>query len=121
MRIPFLTLLVALAALAGTLAVAQVVPPPGETKPIEPPKDLPKPQRGDPSKNLDFLFEALKAAPDEASAKHIESRIWALWLVTPSDTANLLMARVKTAVEAKDHDLAIKLLDAIIELRPDYV
>ena len=31
-------------------------------------------------RGLDFLFGALKAAPDENSAKHVEARIWALWL-----------------------------------------
>src|SRR5262249_16504436 len=62
-----------------------------------------------------------KVAPDEASAKNIEDRIWALWLVSGSDTCNLLMTRVKTAVDAEKYDLAIRLLDAIIEIRPKYV
>ena len=31
------------------------------------------------------------------------------------------MTRVKTAVEAKDLDLAIQLLDALVEIRPEYV
>jgi tetratricopeptide (TPR) repeat protein len=88
---------------------------------VEPPKDLPRPQRGDRIRNLDFLFEALKIAPDETSAKHIEDRIWALWIGSQSDTANLLMTRVKTAVEAEDLELATRLLDSIIEIKPDYV
>lgn len=88
---------------------------------MQPPSDLPKPQRGDRVRNLDFLFEALKAAPDDASAKAVEDRIWAQWLASGSDTANLLMSRVKAAIEAQDLDLAIKLLTAIIELKPDYV
>jgi tetratricopeptide (TPR) repeat protein len=120
-RFRLLVLIAAAGSLLSWPAGAQVVPPPGEVAPVLPPKDLPKPQRGDPSKNLDFLFDALKVAPDETSAKHIEGRIWALWLVSPSDTANLLMTRVKTAVEGKDLDLGIKLLDAIVELNPDYV
>ena len=78
-------------------------------------------QRGDQVRGLDFLFEALKVAPDADSAKHIESRIWALWIASGSDTANLLMTRVKTAMDGKDIDLALKLLNSIIELRPDYV
>ncbi|HVV60771.1 MAG TPA: tetratricopeptide repeat protein, partial [Pseudolabrys sp.] len=73
------------------------------------------------TRNLEFLFEALKIAPDETTAKEIEQRIWALWFVSPSDTANLLMARVRVAVEAKDLDLALKLLNALIKIRPDYV
>ena len=88
---------------------------------VEPPSNLPRAQRGDRTKNLDFLFEALKIAPDAASAKHVEDRIWALWSASGSDTANLLMTRVKAATEAQNVDLALKLLDAVVEVKPDYV
>lgn len=89
-------------------------------RPPEAPANLPKvPQ--DRAQGLDFLFGALKAAPDEASAKHVEARIWALWLQTPSDTAALLMMRAKAAMDAHQMDVALKLLDAVIKLRPDYV
>ena len=40
---------------------------------------------------------------------------------TPSDTAALLMSRAKAALDAKNADVALKLLDALIKLRPDYV
>jgi len=95
--------------------------PPANLAPVQPPNDVPQPQRGDRIRNLEFLFNALKVAPDDSTAKAIEDRIWALWLASGSDTANLLMSRVKTAVEAQDLDLAVKLLTAIIELKPDYV
>src|SRR3954451_23054123 len=75
----------------------------------------------DRSRGLDFLFGALKAAPDEASAKHVEARIWALWLQTSSDTAALLMMRAKAAMDAQQIDVAQKLLDAVVKLRPDYI
>jgi len=88
---------------------------------VEPPDKLPRAEKGDPTRNLDFLFDALKIAPDEATAKAIEQRIWALWFVSKSDTANLLMTRVRTAVEAKDLDLALKLLNSLIKIRPDYI
>ncbi len=88
---------------------------------VEPPQKLPSVTRGDRTHNLDFLFGALKVAPDDSSAKAIEQRIWALWVVTRSDTANLLMTRVKTAIEKNDTDLAIKLLDAIVKVKPDYI
>ena len=100
-------------------ALAQQVEPPGKQKKLpEAPAKLPKVDRG---KNLDFRFGALQAAPDEASAKHVEARIWAIWLQTPSDTAALLMSRAKTAVDAKKIEVAIKLLDSVIKLRPDYI
>ena len=43
-----------------------------------------------------------------------------MWLVSKSDTTNLLMTRVKTAMDGEDLDLAIKLLDQIIQIRPSY-
>ena len=54
---------------------------------LEPPKKLPSVSRTDRTQNLDFLFGALKVAPDEA----------------------------------QDTDLAIKLLDAIVKIKPDYI
>src|ERR1700676_3087933 len=86
----------------------------------EAPGKLPK-VGADRTRGLDFLFGALKVAPDEASAKHVEARIWALWMQTPSDTAALLMMRAKAAMDAQQMDVALKLLDAVVKLRPDYV
>jgi len=88
---------------------------------VGPPSNVPHTQRGEHPRDLNFLFEALKIAPDETSAKAIESRIWAVWLTSKSDTCNLLMTRVKTAIDAGKLDLAVKLLDSIIELKPDYI
>src|SRR5256885_14144554 len=117
---------VAVLALLSGAALGQSAPPPGQPpaaaiEPMQPPKDLPRPQKGDRTRNLDFLFGALKAAPDADSAKLVEGRIWALWLASGSDTANLLMSRVKTAIDGKDNDLAIELLGAVIGLKPEYV
>ena len=41
-------------------------------------------------------------------------------LASPSDTANLLMGRAKNAIDAQDFDLAIRLLNAIIDIKPDF-
>src|SRR5947208_9418419 len=99
----------------------QVVPPPKAQKKLpEAPAKLPK-VGADRTRGLDFLFGALKAAPDETSAKHVEARIWAFWLQTPSDTAALLMMRAKAAMEAQQMDVAQKLLDSLVKLRPDYI
>jgi tetratricopeptide (TPR) repeat protein len=115
------------AAAALALPAASAAPARAESvdpeplKPVEPPSTLPHPLHGDKTQNLDRLFDALKVAPDDESAKYVENRIWALWLASSSDTANLLMGRVKAASDAKDYDLAIKLLDAVIDIRPDFV
>jgi tetratricopeptide (TPR) repeat protein len=88
---------------------------------VEPPKKLPRLSLRDSVNNLDFLFGALKAAPDEATAKAIEQRMWVLWIHSPSDTTNLLMTRVQKAIDEKDLNLALKLLNAIVKIKPDYV
>src|SRR5436189_3194460 len=110
---------------APTAAFAQndprIIPPPKSQKKLpEAPSKLPK-VGADRTRGLDFLFGALKAAPDEASARHVEARIWAQWMQTPSDTAALLMVRAKAAMDAKNIDIALKLLDSVVKLRPDYV
>jgi tetratricopeptide (TPR) repeat protein len=100
----------------------QAAPQPKQQKklPAEAPNKLPK-VGSDRTRGLDFLFGALKAAPDQASAKHVEARIWALWLQTPSDTAALLMMRAKAAMDAHQMEVAQKLLDSVVKLQPDYV
>ena len=113
----------AVAALVGALAMsspalAQVRSPDGNGSFVQPPETLPKVPRG---QDIEFLFGALKAAPNAEAAKAVEGRIWALWMISPSDTASLLMSRVRRAVEAKNIDLAVKLLDSIVVLRPDYI
>jgi tetratricopeptide (TPR) repeat protein len=106
---------------AATAAAAQVKPD-GPAAPdwAKPRGDAQRPERGEHTFSLDTLFEALKVAPDEASAKAIEDRIWALWMASGSDTCNMLMGRAKAAADGKDYGLSIKLLDAVVELRPDY-
>jgi tetratricopeptide (TPR) repeat protein len=115
---PVLISILAFAALTafgpGFVAPVAAQPAPSAEAPAKP-----RPQRTPP--NLDFLFGALKVAPDAASAKAIEDRIWGLWLASNSDTANLLMSRVKEAIAAQDLDLALQLLDATVEVAPRHV
>ena len=120
---PMLQFRIPVAALACLLALACQATAqdrnPGEGRSFaQPPDKLPKVPRG---QDMEFLFGALKAAPNEEAAKAVEGRIWALWMISPSDTANLLMSRVRVAVEAKNLDLAVQLLDSIVVLRPDYI
>jgi tetratricopeptide (TPR) repeat protein len=120
---PMLRFRIPIAALACLLALACQATAqdrnPGEGRSFaQPPDKLPKVPRG---QDMEFLFGALKAAPNEEAAKAVEGRIWALWMISPSDTANLLMSRVRVAVEAKNLDLAVQLLDSIVALRPDYI
>jgi tetratricopeptide (TPR) repeat protein len=105
------------------VATAQVVPDPHADPReglVKPPDDLPSLPKGERNRNIDFLFGALKAAPDDTSAKAVEDRIWAVWTGAGTDTANLLMTRAKKASDDQDYDLAIRLLGAVIELKPDF-
>ena len=113
-------LAILLATIIGAAPVTSFAQDPKQKKLPDAPAKLPK-VPADKTRGLEFLFGALKAAPDEASAKHVEGRIWAIWLQTPSDTVALLMTRAKTAMEAQNSDVALKLLDAVVKLRPDYV
>jgi tetratricopeptide (TPR) repeat protein len=119
-------LLAAMIAIGPVAASAQErvqdrpAPPKQQRKIPEPPAKLPK-VGADKTRGLDFLFGALKVAPDEESSKHVEARIWALWSQTSSDTTALLMTRAKAAMEAKQMDVALKLLDAVVKLKPDYI
>ena len=120
MKRRFLGFAAAMFAAAWALpALAEAIDP-EPLKPVEPPGALPRALHGDKTQNLDRLFAALKVAPDDESAKYVENRIWAIWLASSNDTANLLMGRAKTAADNKDFDLAIRLLNAIIDIRPDF-
>jgi tetratricopeptide (TPR) repeat protein len=100
-------------------ARAQPVPDPHEEL-VKPPDDLPKLPRGERNRNIEFLFGALKAAPDDASAKAVEDRIWAVWATAGNETTNVLMGRAKKASDDKDYDLAVRLLDSVIEIKPEF-
>jgi len=87
---------------------------------VKPPDQLPSIPKGERNRNIDFLFGALKVAPDDASAKAIEDRIWAVWSGAGNETTNLLMSRAKKAADDKDYDLALRVLDAVIEIKPEF-
>ncbi|MGH6665077.1 MAG: tetratricopeptide repeat protein, partial [Pseudolabrys sp.] len=119
MRTRFLIVLLAAGMAMAMALAAPAYSAQGEW--VHPPKKLPHARQGDSTHNLDFLFGALKVAPDDVTAKAIEERIWAIWTASHSDTTTLLMSRVQTAIEQKDLDLAIELLDGVIKIRPKYV
>ena len=119
---PFAVAAILAAPLFAAAPAATQVKPDAPAAPdwVKPRGDAQRPDHGERTYSLDTLFEALKVAPDEASAKAIEDRIWALWMVSGSDTCNVLMSRAKMAADGRDYGLAIKLLNAVIELRPEY-
>lgn len=68
---------------------------------------------------LEGLFAALKVAPDDRSAKIIGDRLDQLFNTTDSASVDLLMIRASVAMEAKQYDLALKILGQAIEIDPD--
>jgi tetratricopeptide (TPR) repeat protein len=79
-----------------------------------------RPQRPDRAQRLAALFTALKQAPNAQAAQAIESRIEAMLLQSGSDTADLMITRARGMIEAKDYDLSLKLLDATIDIAPQF-
>lgn len=113
--------------LAAGVTVVLAAPLPGLAQSaaenwVKPPTaDPSRVKRNDRIHNLDFLFGALKVAPNEASGKAIAERIWNVWLGSGGDTTNLLISRVRSAIESKDLDLALQLLDGVIAFKPEFV
>lgn len=69
---------------------------------------------------LEELYSRLATAPDEETGAEIATAIEQLWQHSGSPTADLLMARAAAATESERRDLAMKLLNAAVELQPDY-
>ena len=69
---------------------------------------------------LDDLFSRLAASKDEDEAKGIANLIERRWSRSGSDTADLLLTRASDAMQAKEHALAVELLDRVIALQPDW-
>jgi tetratricopeptide (TPR) repeat protein len=72
------------------------------------------------AKVLNDLYAHLATAPSEEEAKPIAEAIEKLWLQSGSDTVTLLMARAAAALAAKKSELALKFLDYVVALAPDY-
>lgn len=97
---------------------------PGEAEPAIPkgqllPKDLPD-SIGDKNKLLHDLYDQLSRTAGADEAKIVTGAIERLWLRSGSDTIDLLMVRTAKMMQDQEHDIALDLLDSIIELAPEY-
>jgi tetratricopeptide (TPR) repeat protein len=81
--------------------------------------DLPLSDPVERPKMLAKLYDQLGAAHDAHDAAPIMQTIEQLWLLSGSDTVDLLMARADRFVKESDLDLALKILDATIDIAPD--
>lgn len=75
---------------------------------------------GDRARILEGLYAHLATADSEESAQLVAQSIERIWLHSGSDTVSLLMERAIGAAEEKRLDLALQLLDAVVELAPDF-
>lgn len=75
----------------------------------------------DKQKAVDELFARLAKAQDPATAQRIAGAVQALWTRSGSDTIDLLATRANEAQRAQKLDVAIKLMDEVVSLKPDYV
>ncbi|HJU32803.1 MAG TPA: tetratricopeptide repeat protein [Hyphomicrobiaceae bacterium] len=71
-------------------------------------------------KALSELYALLATANDEESAKAIADAVERVWLHSGSPTVDVLMERANKALTEKKSDLALKLLDRVVELAPDF-
>jgi len=123
--------LVALAVAVGFLAGAALAQDPKATQ--EPPKASPEPKAKAPNrgsalpktpaereKTLSDLYALLATSDDEETAKAITDAIERVWLHSGSATIDVLMERSIKAMSQKKVDLALKLLDSVVDLAPDY-
>lgn len=69
---------------------------------------------------LERLFKELAAVRTLPEATLLESQITAMWLTSGSDTVDVLMTRALEAMRGEDVATAKRLLDVVVEMKPDY-
>ena len=68
----------------------------------------------------DHMFEDLLAAPTEEEANDTALDIWAAWMESGSDAADLVMERAVNAQAMGEADLALALYDRVLAIQPGY-
>lgn len=69
---------------------------------------------------LGELYDRLGKAENPDSARIIASAIENLWLLSGSDTVDLLMSRAGILMQGEQSETALKILSSVIELAPGY-
>jgi tetratricopeptide (TPR) repeat protein len=98
--------------------VLQEAPPEAKAAPVRRPLRAGKTDR---AARLDTLYEALAKAPNQAIAKIVEAKIEALNFQSGSVTADLLMVRARSMIQAKDSKVAFEILDSVIQIAPSFI
>ncbi len=69
---------------------------------------------------LDALFVQLRAATNPVIARRTEREIWAIWQHPPNDTARQMMRHAQAALDQRDFESAIRLLDKLVAHSPNF-
>lgn len=109
--------------------------PKPEAKPVEPPAPNPAiREKGEPGmmglpfpkspeeteKTLESLYAFLATEPDHRRAGEIGAAIERLWRLEGGDTVNLLIDRAEDFSSKMQQEKALSLMDAAVDLAPDY-
>jgi tetratricopeptide (TPR) repeat protein len=105
---------------ASGLFILPVAAPADEAKPTLTPasRQSPAELRSD---TLDRLFARLGKTTNKDEAKVVEEAIWKLWMTSDSPTAELLLAQAVKASAAGENETALKMLNGLIEVHPEFM
>jgi tetratricopeptide (TPR) repeat protein len=128
----------AVPAILAVVAVTGLAPPPAAAQDSDQPPHAaaePEPNAGAPAETalpespeqeaqrrkarLDALFASL-AQPGNPGWKNIQDEIWALWSQSGSASMDLLLLRASRAMEAQQYELALRFLNDLVRLDPDF-
>ncbi len=85
------------------------------------PKSMPIPDKpSERQKLLENLYAYLATAASKDEAEPLVATIERLWLLRGTDTSFYLMERARKAMLDRDYQLAVRFLDQVVELSPDY-
>jgi len=88
-------------------------------KPEEAPATARRPAVPSRTELLDGLYGQLATAPNAETAATIVTALEEVWAQSGSPTVDVLMQRAVTAAHERRTTLAMRLLDAVVELKPD--
>lgn len=74
----------------------------------------------DPGKAVDDLLARLAKTEDPQTARRIAGTVQGLWRRSGSDTIDLLTSRAAEAQRDSKLDVAARLMDEVVALKPDY-
>ncbi|MEM0949333.1 MAG: tetratricopeptide repeat protein [Pseudomonadota bacterium] len=66
------------------------------------------------------LFDAARAAPNEAAGQILSRQMWAIWTAPPDEAAGALLNRGATALRVSDFLAAIATFDRLVAYCPDW-